>query len=218
MRMYNPEWEAIKEFEHVARCKEAQFALSGLEVPEDHGYALFEELAAHLPWLRDTPGAAVHPVHGAPSGRNANLVINRRGKLVLRLPVERLDAARNLVGKRINPGAGELVIGEMKEKPLMPYATLYAHFVDLGTDDEAGFIEAARQELTAMDIPHCHLIPGKRHSMHTPNGVIGGYSLMLHDISLMQSLTVQERGLGLHHGYGCGVFVPHKSIKEVGGG
>jgi len=217
MRMYNPEWEAIKEFEHVARCREAQFDLVGKELPADHGFALYEELARHLPWLRDMPETGIHPVHGAPSGRNANLVINRRVKLVLRLPIERMADAMTLEGKRIDPGAGELVIGTMKEKPLTPFATLYAHFVAMGTTDEADFIAGARRELEDMDI-RCGLIPGKRHEMHTPNGVIGGYSLMLHDISLLQSLAVQERGLGLHRGYGCGIFIPHKSIKEVGGG
>jgi len=75
-------------------------------VPEDHGHALFEELARHLPWLRNTPEAGVHPVHGAPSGRDANLMINRRVKLALRLPIDRLSDARALVGKRINPGSG----------------------------------------------------------------------------------------------------------------
>ncbi|TCJ15700.1 hypothetical protein EZJ19_06425 [Parasulfuritortus cantonensis] len=38
---------------------------------------------------------------------------------------------------------------------------------------------------------------------------------MLHDVSLEQSLQVQEQGLGRHRAYGCGLFVPHKSIKEV---
>lgn len=217
MRMYNPEWEAIKDFEHVARFKEIQFDLIGFELPEDHGHALFEEIARHLPWLRVTPDAGIHPIHGAPSGRNANLVINRRVKLVLRLPIDRIADARSLVDKTIDPGAGKIVIGAMKEKPLMPFATLYSHFVDVGTDDEADFIAESRRLLDEMDIPG-GLIPGKRRKMHTPNGVIGGYSLMLHDISLLQSLTVMERGLGLHRGYGCGIFIPHKSIKEVGGG
>jgi CRISPR-associated protein Cas6 len=144
-------------------------------------------------------------------------VINRRVKLVLRLPLYRLAEATALVGKTIDPGAGKLVIGTAREKPLTPYATLYAHFVDVGTTDEAAFIVEARRLLDAMGIPG-GLIPGKQRKMHTPNGVIGGYSLMLHDISLMQSLTVQEQGLGLHRGYGCGIFIPHKSIKEVGGG
>jgi CRISPR-associated protein Cas6 len=217
MRMYNPEWEAIKDFDHVAKFKEIQFDLNGQELPEDHGYALFEEIARHLPWLRETPDAGIHPVHGAPSGRNANLVINRRVKLVMRLPLDRITDAQSLVDKTIDPGAGKIVIGTMKEKPLIPFATLYSHFVDVGTDDEAYFIDEVHRLLDEMDIPG-GLIPGKQRKMYTPNGVIGGYSLMLHDISLMQSLTVMERGLGLHRGYGCGIFIPHKSIKEVGGG
>jgi len=217
MRMYNPEWEAIKDFEHVAHCREAQFDLVGLELPEDHGFTLYEEIVRHLPWLRQTPEAGIHPVHGAPNGRNTNLVINHRVKLVLRLPIDRLEAAKTLEGKHINPGSGDLRIGSMKAKPLTPYTTLYSPFVALGTTDEANFIAAVRRELEDMDI-RCGLIPGKKRSMHTPNGVIGGYSLMLHDVGLLQSLAIQERGLGLHRGYGCGIFIPHKSIKEVGGG
>jgi CRISPR-associated protein Cas6 len=217
MRMYSPEWEAIKEFEHVATFREAQFDLSGLELPADHGHALFEEIARHLPWLPDAPETGVHPIHGALSGRNANLVINRRVKLVLRLPIARLDDARLLEGKTIDPGAGNLVIGAMRVKPLTPFPTLYSHFVDVGAGDEAAFMDEARRILDEIGI-QCGLIPGKYHEMNTPDRVIGGYSLMLHDISLAQSLTVQERGLGLHRGYGCGIFIPHKSIKEVSGG
>ncbi len=214
MRMYNPEWEAIKDFSYTPTIKDALFDLTGLELPADHGYPLFEAIAQHLPWLRDTPEAGIHPVHGAPSGRNENLVINRRVKLVLRLPVERLADARALTGKRIDPGAGPLIVGNSKEKLLTPYATLYSHFVALGIEDEMAFLAEARRQLDEMDI-RCGLIPGKKQIMHTPNGVIGGYSLMLHDIDLAQSLTVQERGLGLHRNWGCGIFIPHKSIKEV---
>lgn len=214
MRMYNPEWEAIKDFDYVAKFKDAQFDLSGLEIPADHGHALYEEVARHLPWLRDTPEAGIHPVHGAPSGRNANLVINRRVKLVLRLPVSRMDDALMLVGKEIDPGAGHIGIGPLKEKALTPYETLYSHFVAAGPVDEIAFLEEARRLLDAVGIK-AGLIPGKRQSMHTPKGVIGGYSLMLHDVSLIQSLALQESGLGLYRGYGCGIFIPHKSIKEV---
>jgi CRISPR-associated protein Cas6 len=131
MRMYSAEWEAIKEFEHVAKVKDVQFDLIGLELPEDHGHALHEEVARHLPWMRNVPEAGIHPMHGAPSGRNANLVINRRVKLVLRLPLERIADARALVGQDHRPRRGQDVVGAMKEKSLMPFATLYSHFVDV---------------------------------------------------------------------------------------
>lgn len=214
MRMYNPEWEAIKDFDYTPRFKDVQFDLIGAEIPADHGAALYAELVRHLPWLANTPEAGVHPVHGAPTGRNANLVINRRVKLVLRLPVERVADARPLEGKCIDPGAGPITISGLKEKQLTPYATLYSPFVVTGAEDEAEFMAAARHLIQQMGI-QCGLIPGKQRKMHTPEGVVTGYSLMLHDLSLLQSLVVQESGLGRHRGYGCGLFVPHKSIKEV---
>jgi CRISPR-associated protein Cas6 len=214
MRMYNPEWEAVKELSFTPRIIDLSFDLSAGEIPADHGPALFSELVRHLPWLADIADVAVHPVHGAPSGRNANLVINRRVKLVLRLPVSQREASRALIGKSLDPGAGALVVGEMKEKNLTPFGTLYSHFVTLGTADEAAILTEVRQQLEEMGI-QCGLIPGMQRKMRTPDGEISGHTLMLHDLSLMQSLTVQERGLGLHRVWGCGIFIPHKSIKEV---
>lgn len=214
MRMYNPEWEAIKEFDYIPKFADVVFDLQGSEIPADHGHALFEELVKHLPWLADTADVGVHPVHGAPSGRNENLVINRRVKLVLRVPVAHLVDVRTLTGKTINPGAGELKIGGLKEKQLTPFAYLYSHFVCMGTDDEAEFMAAVRKELDAAGVK-CGLIPGKKRKMSSPGGDVWGYSLMLHDVELLQSLQIQETGLGMGRNQGCGIFIPHKSIKEV---
>jgi CRISPR-associated protein Cas6 len=214
MRMYNAEWEALKRLDCAVNVVDLQFDLVGKEIPADHGYALFEEIARHLPWLRDLDGVGIHPVHGAPSGRNDNLVINRRVKLVLRMPVDHIEASRTLVGKVIDPGAGNLLVGDLKQKAVTPYATLYSHFVAVEDDDEAHFMTEIRRALQEAGI-EAGLIPGKHHQMHIPKRVIGGYSLMLHDIDLMQSMLLQERGLGLHRNYGCGIFIPHKSIKEV---
>lgn len=214
MRMYNPEWEAIKDFNYQATMAEVQFDLAGLEIPEDHGYALFQALCRHLPWLAETPEAAVQSVHGAPSGRNANLVINRRVKLVMRVPVGREQDVEVLIGKTVDPGAGPIVIGALKVRQLMPSQTLYAHLADMGTADEAEFLARAKAELEAMGI-QCGLMCGKQRRLTTPEGEVTGYSLMLHDLTLLQSMQVIEKGLGRHRGYGCGIFVPHKSIKEV---
>jgi CRISPR-associated protein Cas6 len=214
MRMYNPEWEAIKDFEYTAKFVDVAFDLAAGEIPADHGYALFEELAMVLPWLRDTPDAGVHPVHGAPTGRNDNLMVNRRVKLVIRLPVNRLADVKALVGRQINPGAGELSIGDLKERQLTPFAYLYSHFVSMGTGDEAEFMQAVGDELEKMQV-RCGLIPGKKRKMSSPSGDVWGYSLMLHDVDPLQSLLIQEAGLGQRRNQGCGIFIPHKSIKEV---
>lgn len=216
MRLFNPEWEAIKEFEHNAKVRDAQFDLSGKELPADHGQALYEALLAYLPWLADTPQAGIHSIHGAATERGT-LVINRRAKLLMRLPIPRLADARSLSGKSMDLGMGAIKIGDLKEKPLMPFGYLYSPFVDMGTTDEAEFLDRARAELDEMGIQG-GLIPGKQRKMRTPDGDIGGYSLMLHDVTLAQSITVQELGIGNNRHLGCGIFVPHKSIKEVAGG
>ena len=216
MRLFNPEWEAIKEFEHTAGVRDVQFDLVGLELPEDHGQLLRDALVTHLHWLADTPEAAILPIHGSPSG-HGSLVINRRAKLVLRLPLARLEAARDLSGKVIDLGYGPITIGRLKERPLMPFGYLYSPFVDLGTDDEARFLDAAQASLDQLEVKG-GLIPGKPRKMRTHEGEVRGYSLMLHDVSLAQSITVQERGIGYNRLLGCGIFVPHKSIKEVAAG
>ncbi|MEW5768835.1 MAG: type I-MYXAN CRISPR-associated protein Cas6/Cmx6 [Pseudomonadota bacterium] len=216
MRLFNPEWEAIKEFEHQAKVRDIQFDLDGHELPEDHGDALLQALSAILPWLREEPGLGIHPIHGAASGRGT-LIINRRAKLVLRVPIERLEDVKALSGKAIDLGFGSIGIGDLKAKPLIPFRYLYAPFVDMGVADEAVFLAAAQARLDELGI-QAGLIPGKQRKMHTPDGDIVGFSLMLHDVTLAQSITLQEQGLGSNRNRGCGIFVPHKSIKEVAAG
>ncbi len=217
MRLYSPEWEALKDYAHTATVEDVLFDLTGSEIPADHGEILHAAISPLLPWLDGCPGAGIHPIHGAPTGRNETLVINRRVKLVLRVPIERMADVACLTGTEIDCGVGTLKLGPAKEKQLLPFAHLYAPMVDFGVEDEVAFLEAARVELDKMGVS-CGLIPGKKRKMHLPEGDIQGYSLMLHDVGQEQSLRVQEQGLGLHRSHGCGLFVPHKSIKEVAGG
>jgi CRISPR-associated protein Cas6 len=216
MRLFNPEWEAIKEFEHTAKVRDAQFDLAGSELAEDHGQALFDSLTRLAPWLAGSDKSGIHPIHGAASGRGT-LVINRRAKLVLRLPLALLDAAKDLCGQSIDLGCGPIRIGDLKIKPLQPFGYLYAPFVDMGTADEERFLELAAAQLEKMGV-QAGLIPGKPRKMLVPDGEVVGYSLMLHDVTLANSILIQEQGLGWNRLKGCGLFVPHKSIKEVTAG
>jgi hypothetical protein len=49
----------------------------------------------------------------------------------------------------------------------------------------------------------------------TPDKEIKTRSLMLADLSVEESVTLQMKGLGTHRWLGCGLFIPHKDIKEV---
>ena len=61
MRMYNPEWEAIRDFENLSNIRDASFDLCAGEIPADHGVTLFEALLRHLPWLAELLGLSLPP-------------------------------------------------------------------------------------------------------------------------------------------------------------
>ena len=198
------------------------FPLRGTALPRDHRWALVGALSAVLPWMKDEPGVCVHDVNlvqgsgGTGSGRTDSALLSARSRLVVRAPRERQPDLARLAGCSLQVDEFPVQLGQAWARELLPHATLYAHFVASTQVDEAGFIEAVRDELAAMDA-RCHVVCGKAQRVRTTAGEIHGYSLMLHGLSRSTSLRVLQRGLGPHRLMGCGVFVPHKSAAAVGG-
>ncbi len=200
-------------------------------LPRDYGYALFRALANELDWLEEEAGAGVHPLHGAGAGiwgygtsadlcmdgtaaTDGSLCLGKRARLMLRLTDERAQQALGLSGARLALGSG-MEIGPGRLRELMPFATVYSHFVSTGTADEPEFLGQAAALLKAVGLPES-MIAGKAHAAHTPEGEVRGFSLLLHGLTPAQSLTVQEHGLGEGRKIGCGIFIPHKSVVAVG--
>ncbi len=215
MRMYNPEWEAIRHSELTSPFTDLQFDLEGHRIPADHGQALYDALLTCVPELGTLTGLSVLPVAGAPSGRDDTLVLSRRSKLFLRLPSAHLEQAMQLCGCRIETHAGPLTIGSAKPRALLPFPELHSPLIVLSKDKEMGFMEEARQQLALLNMHSVGLICNKRRTISTTDGEASGFGLMIHGLSPEQSLLLQERGLGTMQERGCGIFVPHKSIKEV---
>lgn len=182
-------------------------------LPRDYGYALFRALADELDWLEEDASAGVHPLHGTATA-DGELFLGRRARLMLRLSLERAGQALGLAGARLALGSG-LDIGPGRLRELMPFATVYSHFVSTGTADEVEFLGHAAAQLKAAGLPES-MIAGKAHAASTPDGAVRGFSLLLHGLTPKQSLAVQESGLGEGRKLGCGIFVPHKSVVAVG--
>ena len=182
-------------------------------LPRDYGYALFRALADELDWLEDDALAGVHPLHGTATA-DGSLFLGRRARLMLRLTAERAEQALRLSGARLALGSG-LDIGPGRLRELMPFATVYSHFVSTGSDDEAEFLGRAASQLKAAGLPES-MIAGKAHAASTPEGAVRGFSLLLHGLTPAQSLAVQESGIGEGRKLGCGIFIPHKSVVAVG--
>lgn len=205
--MVNPEFDD-------AAVTEVHFELQGTLLPRDHGYPLFLELSRLLPWLADETLAAVHHINGAETGKDDLLILNRRAKLVIRTPLHREAGLAILSGQTIAIGGYKLTIGKGKTKPLTRHSPLYAHCVTTGSMDEEGFASDIIRILDELKIT-CRFICGRRQTITTADGVAYGYSLLLHELPVEQSILVQQRGMGGNRKIGCGIFIPHKSTNAL---
>ena len=213
------------------------FAVQGRDLPRTHRAALAKALQRALPWLAEG-GAAVHRLNVVAGGDGAKVLLSGRTRLTLRLPRERVaEATAALSGATLQVAGSTLRLGAAQVRELLPFGTLYAHFVAAaggadGADagDEAAFIAEVQRALAALGVSarvicgrHQRLEPGRSEGQGEGSeeqgegaGALGGYGLMLDGLSRGDSRRVLEHGIGAHRLWGCGVFVPHKSAAAVG--
>jgi CRISPR-associated protein Cas6 len=189
------------------------FSIRGNRIPRDHGFVLWREVRACLPWLEAEEHAGIHSIRGAPANDDM-LLLTQRTKLVLRLPQARVVDAQRLHGRQLDLDGYVLQIGASRERPLVAFATLYSQLVCTGNDDELDFLRDITVQLERIDVA-CKFICGKRRALRAGQTEVRGHSLMLYDLKLEQSTLLQQVGLGEHRKLGCGIFVPHKSIAAV---
>ncbi len=192
------------------------FSLEEGTLGDDHAAALSLAIRRILPWFDEEAEAGILPLSGLAKGNGVRFV-GRRSRLALRLPIHRVASADFLVGARLDLDGTALMVGTRSVRPLFPArGVVYSHFVSVEADDEIEFLERCKSLLAARGLKP-QLITGKARELRTAEGVVRGFSLMLHGLGAADSLAVQEAGLGAHRALGCGLFVPHKSVVAVGG-
>ncbi len=191
------------------------FALEGEALRDDHACALSLAVRRALPWFDDEPEAGILPLSGLARGDGVRLV-GRRSRLALRLPMHRSTSADSLRGVQLDLDGVMLTVGASSVRPLFPArGVVYSHFVTVGADGEIEFLARCESLLAERGLKP-QLITGKARELRIAEGLVRGFSLMLHGLGAGQSLAVQEAGLGAHRALGCGIFVPHKSVAAVG--
>lgn len=190
------------------------FAIAGPDVPRDHAAALWRALERALPWLAEDEAIAVFPLRAwAVSG--GRLAVNRRSRLMLRLPGRRVRDALALSGAAIEIEGSTLAVGSAMTRALIPHGTLYAHRVAAVGGDEPAFMRAVASALEGLGI-RGDFICGKRSTVRGEAGEVIGFSLMLTGLKPAESVRVQTAGVGPHRKLGFGIFVPHRSTAAVG--
>lgn len=201
--------------EASTRMVDVVFSLAEGTLAADHANALSLAVRRVLTWLDAEPEAGILPLSGLARGNGVNYV-GRRSRLVLRVPTHRSASTDSLAGVRLDLDGGVLTVGASSLRPLFPArGVVYSHLVSVGTGDEIEFISRCRALLDERGLKP-QLITGKAGELRTAQGLVGGFSLMLHGLAAADSLAVQEAGLGGHRALGCGIFIPHKSVVAVG--
>jgi CRISPR-associated protein Cas6 len=195
-------------------------------LPLDHAYAFSRALHQALPWLADEEAAGIHLIHGAESGngwyRPENgegqlLHLSRRARMSIRVPRERVEDARALVGQTLDVDGYPLRVGKATTRKLSSLSTQFARYVvgEEGQDEEE-FLEHVVQEMRKLRIPVRKLMCGRSHLIRTPEVEIHTRAVMVADLDPEHAVVLQERGVGPGRKLGCGLFIPHKGISSVG--
>lgn len=193
-------------------------------LPIDHAHRLSEAISDVLGWFPEENLAGLHPVHIPDSGNGWSrsedpheiMHPSRRTRLILRLPRHRIDDARTLTGQNLDIGGHQIKVGEASEKPLVAITTLFSRYIPSDeTSTEADFLAESARQLRERGVRVRKMLCGKTHSIDAPEGRLHTRSLMLADLSLEESFSLQRSGLGDRQHLGFGVFIPHKDIAEV---
>jgi CRISPR-associated protein Cas6 len=209
-------WPEDKPEEYVPDMIDLQFDMVGSTIPADNALLLSTALLEQLPWLGEDPRIGIQHIRAAETNvGDASLNINRRTKLLLRVPKTRVDDLQKLVGKTLELAGHDLQIGNFKTRAFSPFGNIYAHFVDTGSASEEQFVQDVMRELDGHFQIRCGFICGRQQTLKSASGLLFGYSLMLHDVPPQKSLQLQDEGMGRNRLLGCGIFIPHKSIAAV---
>ena len=188
------------------------FDLGGGILPTDYPFALWEALIRHVPQLAEEKSVGVLPLRAAEN--NEGMLLPKRAKLVLRIPIALAAHAAALSGQQLDVAENTILLGKSKLRKIQPYPTLHAQLVT-GAPDEMLFLDGINSQLSNMGIV-ARLICGKRRILTGARQSIHGYSLVIHDLKPEASLQLQYAGLGEGRQFGCGIFLPYKVISGLG--
>lgn len=195
-------------------------------LPLDHAYAFSRALRQALPWLEEESAAGIHLIHGAESGNGwyrpesgegQLLHLSRRARMSIRVPKERVEDARALVGQTLDIEGYPLEVGEACTRKLSSMATQFSRYV-VGAEgqSEEEFLEHVVQEMRKLKIPVRKIMCGRSHLIRTPEENIHTRAVMVADLDPAHAILLQEQGIGPGRKLGCGLFIPHKGISSIG--
>ncbi len=218
-------WQEKKEKKSIADQSDMvdlSFGVNCRELPYDHAYELSSELINLVPEIKNDKRNAIQTLHGPMSGNGwvradgENIFLSKRAKLYMRINKDQIESIKNIEGKKIKLFGNELNIGKCKTKKFLIVKDLFCRFVHCNEDiPEDKFLEDVQKELGSYDVHINKALCGQSKRIRFGNNSLYTRSLMIADLTKIESLRLQEEGVGTQRLFGCGIFLPHKSIDAV---
>ncbi|MDJ0632630.1 MAG: type I-MYXAN CRISPR-associated protein Cas6/Cmx6 [Xenococcaceae cyanobacterium MO_188.B29] len=195
-------------------CIELAFPVMGQSLPIDHGYRLYSALKYKLMQLKDWDDISIKTISGKlDRNKQKEIELTDRSKLLIRLPSEKVPFVYSFSGKSLTVGKHKIRLGIPEMNFLQPRSRLRSHIVVIrGYEEPNGFLEAAKRQLERLNIKADIKLIAKKDGTTKPKTVkvkqtLVGFGIEANKLSEVDSIILQEKGLGGKQKMGCGVFV-----------
>ena len=206
---------------------DVEFRLLGAEIPVDHGYHLLSSVSEIVPFVHGNQQIGIHPIRGDLVGNRLQR-LNRKSRLIVRLPSEKVRDILPVAGKSLELGGKVVHVGVPNTSVLRPAESLWSRLVVIkGFMEPASFLEAVERQLhenkidgqpeliEQSEVPKANAnrkggsrSPYVRRTIRIRDKEIVGFAVRINGLSAEDSIRVQELGVGGRRRFGCGVFVP----------
>tara|TARA_B100001029_G_scaffold24283_1_gene16896 strand:- start:922 stop:1593 length:672 start_codon:yes stop_codon:yes gene_type:complete len=218
-------WEEDKEkIKHMSAMIDVAFRIDCKTLPYDHAYELSQAITKSMPWLLKDNLNGIHTLHGPESGNgwvrseDEEIFLSKRTRLTLRVPRKDIEKTRKFESAKLNVLGNVIKIGKANIKSFLVVKDLICRFVLCNKDQsEEEFLVGVKDELMTHKIPIRKAICGKTKTITLNGETKFTRSLMIADLTKEHSIVLQDVGIGQGRIYGCGIFLPHKSIDAVSG-
>tara|TARA_B100000941_G_scaffold290628_1_gene273889 strand:+ start:4557 stop:5234 length:678 start_codon:yes stop_codon:yes gene_type:complete len=214
--------EEKKSISEMSKMIDVAFKINCKTLPYDHAFSLSNEITKHLPWLEDNELTGIQTLHGPESGNgwtraeNEEIFLSKRTRLILRIPKSEYHETCKLEGETLKVLGNDIKVGKASKKPFLTVRDLICRFVLTDDDlDESDFLKYVAKEFESHEIHLRKAICGKTKSFTINGDQKFTRSLMIADLSKENSIKLQDVGVGIGRIFGCGIFLPHKSIDAV---
>ncbi|MED5502314.1 MAG: type I-MYXAN CRISPR-associated protein Cas6/Cmx6, partial [Pseudomonadota bacterium] len=206
------------------RMIDVAFKIQCKTLPYDHACDLSKAITSKMPWLLKDKLIGIHTLHGPESGNGwvrsekEEIFLSKRTRLILRISRSDANKAKELEGENINVLGNNIKIGKSNTKTFLIVRDLISRCVLCDKEqDEEDFLLDIKKELFTHGVPIKKAICGKAKSITINGENRFTRSLMIADLSKENSILLQDIGIGDGRIFGCGIFLPHKSIDAVSG-